>query len=123
MAVKFISAILLNVALAYAAYLYGHVVPWWIIAPGAFLVALVIPMRPWPTWLSGFLGVFLCWLALAWQADEANNHLLSAKIAAVLPLGGQSWALLLAAGVVGGLVAGFAGLSGSYLRRSKAKKL
>jgi hypothetical protein len=48
-----------------------------------------------------------------------NQGILSAKIASVLPLGGSAVLLILVTAIVGGLVAGFAAMSGSYLRLSK----
>ncbi|TAD92324.1 MAG: hypothetical protein EAY75_02940 [Bacteroidetes bacterium] len=122
MAIKFFTALGLCALLAFVQYLYGDVIPWWGVAVGAFLVALAVPIRPGQSWLAGFLGVFLCWLVLAWQIDAANGQLLSAKIAAVLPLGGKPWALLLLTATIGGLAAAFAALSGSYLRGTAAKK-
>jgi len=68
------------------------------------------------SFLSGFLGVFLLWAGLAWWIDSKNNSILSERIAHVLPLGGNSMLLILVTGLVGGLVAGFAALSGAYLR-------
>ncbi|HNR15511.1 MAG TPA: hypothetical protein PKG90_02470 [Chitinophagaceae bacterium] len=55
---------------------------------------------------------------LAWWIDMQNSGVLSARIASVLPLGGNNMLLILVTGVVGGLVAGFAAMSGSYLRTS-----
>jgi hypothetical protein len=45
-----------------------------------------------------------------------NNGVLSVKIASVLPLGGNQIYLILLTGFIGGLVAGFAAMSGSFLR-------
>ncbi|MCY7310241.1 MAG: hypothetical protein LH619_05640, partial [Chitinophagaceae bacterium] len=66
--------------------------------------------------LAGMLGVFLLWAGLAWWIDMKNNGVLSKKVAAVLPLGGNALLLILLTGIVGGLVAGFAAMSGSFLR-------
>jgi hypothetical protein len=54
--------------------------------------------------------------------DLANEGVLSVKIASLLPLGGSKWLLMIVTAFVGGLVAGFAALSGSYLRSSNPKK-
>lgn len=69
--------------------------------------------------MAGFLGVFLLWGGLALWMDIKNQGVLSAKIAQLLPLGGSGIALILITGFVGALIAGFAALSGSYLRASR----
>src|ERR1700754_3739125 len=78
---------------------------WWIIAIVSFLVAILVQQRLWLAFLSGFTALFLLWPGLALWIDSGNKGILSAKIAAVLPLGGNSVLLLLITGLVGGLVA------------------
>lgn len=56
------------------------------------------------------------WAGLAWWIDMKNNGVLSTKIASILPLGGNSLVLIAVTGLIGGLVAGLAALSGSFLR-------
>ena len=112
---KMIVAIILTALLSFLGGLYMQ---WWSLAVAAFLVALLIPQRAGKAFLSGFFGVFLLWAILAWWIDMKNQGILSKKIASILPLGGSSILLLLVAAFVGGLVAGFAALSGSYLRSS-----
>ena len=67
--------------------------------------------------LSGFLGIFILWLVLAWWIDIKNQHVLSNKVAEIFPLGGSSFLLILVTALIGGLVGGLAAMSGSYLRR------
>jgi LPS O-antigen subunit length determinant protein (WzzB/FepE family) len=43
-------------------------------------------------------------------------------MAQVLPLGGNTVVLIIVTGIVGGLVAGFAALAGSFLRASANNK-
>ncbi|MFX6506452.1 hypothetical protein ABTG29_18515, partial [Acinetobacter baumannii] len=66
--------------------------------------------------LAGFLGVAILWIILAALKDIPNEHLLSTKVASLLPLGGSWIVLLLVTGLVGGLVSGFAALTASFLR-------
>jgi hypothetical protein len=112
---KFIVTILLTLLLSFIS---GLFLPWWGIAVIAFLVAVIIPQRPWKAWLSGFLGVFLLWALLAWWIDMKNNGILAERMAHLLPLGGSRLLLILVTGFIGGIVAAFAGLSGSLLRVS-----
>ena len=114
---KFIVAFILTALLSYAAGLYF---PWWSIAIAAFAVAALLPQKPLAAFSAGFLSVFVLWIVLALSIDMNNNHLLSMKISEML-FKSHSHALIMSVtGLIGGLVAGFAVLAGSYLRLSKA---
>jgi hypothetical protein len=113
---KFLVAIILTALLAFIS---GLFLPWWGIAVTSLVVALLVHQKSGKAFLSGLLGVFLLWAALAWWIDMKNNGVLSKKIASVLPLGGSAIVLILVTGIVGGLVAGMAAMSGSFLRSSK----
>lgn len=114
---RFILAVLLTAALSFIAGLY---LPWWSIAPVAFLVALLLRLRIGYGFLAGFLGIFLCWGLLAFWIDLKNESILSRKIAQIFPLEGSAALLILVTALVGGLVGGFAAMAGSSLlpRRS-----
>jgi hypothetical protein len=112
---KLLVAVILTALLSFVSGLY---LPWWSIALASFLVILLIPMRSWKAFLSGFLGVFILWGLLAWWIDVKNEGILSKKIAEIFPLGGSSFLLILVTAFVGALVGGFAALSGSYVRNS-----
>lgn len=112
---KILVSIILTALLAFIGGLY---LPWWSLAVAAFLTALLIPQRGGRAFISGFTGVFLLWGIMAWLFDFKNESILSAKIAAVFPLGGNPLLIILVTAIVGGLVAGFAAMSGSYLRSS-----
>ena len=113
---KFIAAIILTALLAFIS---GLFLPWWGIAIAALLVAVIINQNAGKAFLSGFLGVQLLWLGLAWWINMNNQGVLAKKIALVLPLEGNTVYLILVTGIVGGLVAGFAAMSGSFLRLQK----
>ena len=112
---KFLVAVLLTALLAFIS---GIFLPWWGMAITSLLVAVLVHQKAGKAFLAGLLGVFLLWAGLAWWIDMKNNGVLSQKIAAVLPLGGNSLLLILLTGIAGGLVAGFAAMSGSFLRAS-----
>jgi hypothetical protein len=114
---KFLVATILTALLAFIS---GLFLPWWGIAIISLLVAVIIHQKAGKAFLSAFLGVFILWSGLAFWIDSKNNHILSTKIAAILPLGGNHLLLILATGLIGGLVAGLAAMSGSFLRASKA---
>ena len=113
---RLLVAIILTALLAFAGGIY---LPWWSIAVAAFLSVLLVPLSGGRAFLAGFLGVFILWALLAWWIDMKNEHLLSAKIAQIFPLGGSSVAMIIVTAFVGALVAGFAGLTASYLRAKK----
>ena len=113
---KFIVCLLLTALLSFAAGLY---INWWSIAIAAFTVAACIHQKPGKAFLAGFLALFLLWGALAWTIDSRNESVLSHRMAQLLPFGGSSFLMILATALLGALVAGFASLAGSYLRKSK----
>lgn len=113
---KFFVALLLTAALTFAA---GMKLPWWSMAIASFLVAALVHQKAGKAFLAGFLAIFILWGLLAFRIDMANQGILSKKIAELLPLQGNRYLLILVTGVVGGLVAGLAALSGSFLRQSK----
>jgi hypothetical protein len=113
---KFLVSIILIMLFAFVAGLY---LGWWSIAIVSFLVTLLIHQRAGKAFLSGFLAIFLLWAGLASLINIKNDGVLASKIATVLPLAGNPILLLLVTGLIGGLVAGFAAMSASYLRASK----
>lgn len=116
---KFISAIILTAFLGYAAGLFSAM-PWFCFAITSFVVAIAIPQRPWKSFVTGFIALFLLWTVLVIFIDHANQHILSTRIANLFPLGGSYWVLILVTAVLGGLVSGFAALAGSFVRKRKA---
>lgn len=111
---RFVLATILTGLLAYFA---GLFLPWWVLALIAFGVAALMPQRLGRAFLSGFLAIFLMWSLVAGWLDVQNDNLLSHKVAELLPLGGSSFLLILVSALVGGLVGGFAAMSGASLRQ------
>lgn len=113
---RFLLATLLIAILSFIA---GLFLPWWSIALVAFGVGFLIPQGVGRSFVSGFLGVFLLWCLLALWIDLKNESILSHKIAQLFPLGGSSVLLILVTALVGGLVGGFAAMSGASIRPRK----
>ena len=63
---RFLIAVLLIMLLSFIAGLY---LPWWSIAPVAFLVALLLALGVGRSFLAGFTGIFLLWALLAFWID------------------------------------------------------
>jgi hypothetical protein len=114
MLIKFFVNALLIALLSFAG---GLFFPNWIIAPIAFLVSLLIPLRPLPAFLSGFAALFLLWGGLALAADLANGGILATRIAWLLPLHGSHYALVLVTALLGALMGGGGALTASFLRK------
>lgn len=116
---KFLVATILTALLAFISGIY---LPWWGFAISTLLVAVLVHQQAGKAFLAGLLGVFLLWAGLAWWIDMKNNSVLSSKIASVLPLGGNAILLVLVTGLLGGLVGGFAAMTGHYLRATPSKR-
>ena len=113
---RFFVAVLLIAALCFIAGLY---LPWWSIAPVAFLVARLLSLGVGRGFLAGFTGVFLLWALLSFWIDVKNESVLSHKIAQLFPLGGSTFLLILITALIGALVGGFAAMAGGSLRPAK----
>jgi len=116
---KFFNSFLLTALLSFIAGIY--VSYWWCFAVVAFLVAALIHQKGFKAFFAGFLALFILWFVLAFWMDFVNEGLLSVKIASILPLRESKWMLMIATACIGGLIAGFAALSGSYLRSTSSK--
>lgn len=112
---KFIISLLLIALLSVAACLY---LPWWSIAIVSFMIAALIPQHPGKAFLTGFIALLLLWGSLSWCISSNNNHLLVHKVSMIILKTDSPYLLITATALIGALVAGFAALSGSYLRRS-----
>lgn len=111
---KFFLSILLIALLSYAVCMF---LPWWSVAIAAFVVAALIPQKPGWAFLAGFTALFLLWFAVAGFISSSNDHLLAAKLSQLIIKTNSPGMLLLITALIGGLVAGFASLSGSLLRK------
>lgn len=114
---KFLASFVLIGLLSYAAFLFAGETPWWMFAVGAFIGGVAIKQRAYAAFLAGFLAVFVLWGFLTWQMNSANDGLFSAKMANILPLNGSSNMLILISAAIGGITAGLAAATGSFLRK------
>lgn len=105
--------------IAITCFVAGLYAPWWSIAVIAFIISLLVPQRPLNAFLSGFAGVFLLWLVLAAFINTANAGILAGRIGGMLGIGANPRLLVLITAFTGGLVAGLAALTASYLRKGK----
>lgn len=114
---KFFISFLLTILLSFAACLF---LPWWSIAIAAFVVAALIPQKPGKAFLTGFIALFLLWGGLSFWMSNNNDHILANKVSQLILKMENPYMLILATALIGALVAGFAALAGSYLRKTSA---
>jgi hypothetical protein len=110
---KFIISILLIAAFSFITCLY---LPWWSIAIAAFMVTLLLNQKPLSAFIAGFVALFILWGLLANFISGDNGHILARKISIVMLKSDSSAMLIMVTGAIGALTAGFAALSGSFLR-------
>ena len=111
---KFFISLILTILLSFAACLFF---PWWIIAIAAFVVAALIPQKPFKSFMAAFIALFLLWGGLSFWMSNNNDHILAHKISQLILKMNNPYLLILATALIGALVAGFAALAGSYLRK------
>jgi hypothetical protein len=105
------------ILIAVVAFALGLYLPWWSVAIAAFIVSAMIQHRPLVSFLAGFIGIFLLWFVLAMVIDVRNQHILSKKLALLLPLSGNSFLLILITALIGALVGANAALTASFIRK------
>lgn len=92
-------------------YLLQSFLPWWTMAVGAFTVAYLVGNKGFPAFIAGFLAIAFLWIGMAYYIDFVTDAVLSGKINQLLPIN-----VFVASLIVGGLVGGFASLTGALLR-------
>src|SRR5258706_5332170 len=104
---RFIIQILATTVLCF---ILEYYLPWWTMGIGAFAVGYFFGNKGYLSFLAGFTGAGLLWLGMALTIDVATHSILTQKVNQLLPVNA-----LLMTTVVGGLVGGFAALTGSLL--------
>lgn len=93
--------------------------PWWSIAVVAFLVVLVIPQRPWASFLTAFFALFILWGFLSLIISINNGNILADRVSLLIFKTKSTFLLILVTALIGALVAGLGGLTASFLRTDK----
>ena len=91
--------------------------PWWSIAIVAFIISALIPQRPLPSFLNGFIALFLLWGFLSLWISIQNGHILAHRVSLLIFKIDSPFLLILITAFIGALVAGFAALAASYIRK------
>lgn len=98
----------------------GLLLPWWMIAIIAFLSALFMGKTPGKSFVAGLLGVAAAWAILALIKSVLNENILAGRVAVLFHLPGWFWVVVVSS-IIGGLVGGFAALSGMFFKRAFTK--
>ncbi len=114
---KFLVSLVLIILLSFVACLYF---PWWSIAITAFLVTALIPQSALMSFVTGFCALLLLWGGLSIWISSYNHHILAHKISLLILKADSPFLLVLITALIGAIVAGFAALAGSYLKKSSS---
>ncbi len=109
---KFLITLILILIFSVLAGLYF---PWWSIAIVAFILSMLIPQKPWISFLAGFLALFLLWGFLSAWISTGNGHILAHRVSLLILSTDSPFLLIAATALIGALVAGLAALSASYI--------
>ncbi len=107
------------IATAIAAFALELFLPWWSVALAAFALGYLLKSKQ--NFLAGFLAIAFLWGVYAFLIDFNGAAPLADRVAAILTI--NKTLLFAVTAFIGGLVGGFAALSGSLLRKEKRKSL
>ena len=109
---RFLLAIGLMALLSFSLSLY---LPWWVVAPACFFVAISLKLKPLSSFLAGFISLFILWGAMAYFISVANDHILAHRMSQVIINKDNPLLLIALTGMIGGITGGLAALSGGLL--------
>ncbi len=102
------------VATLFSAHLLALFMPWYSIALAAFVMGFLLKSNT--NFLAGFAAIATLWLFNALLIDGGSSSDLAERVANLLTIKYEV-VLFLVMAVIGGLVGGFAALTGSLLRK------
>jgi hypothetical protein len=102
------------IAILFSAHLLALFMPWYSIAIAGFVMGYLLKSKT--NFLAGFAAIATLWMFNAWLFDAASSSDLAARVARILMVKYEI-VLFVVMGVIGGLVGGFAALTGSLLRK------
>jgi hypothetical protein len=91
--------------------------PWWSIAIVCFGVGAWLNDSPGKSYALGMAAVTLLWSGYAGFLNNANGGLLASKISELFKGKVSGTQLIFVSGLIGGLVGGFATMTGAYFRQ------
>lgn len=91
--------------------------PWWIIAVVALYVGYFVHESPAKSFAYGTVAVMLMWLTYAGIQSSMNGGLMGLSISNMLGGKVSAGQLIILTGIIGGLVGGFAAMTGTLFRQ------
>lgn len=114
---KFIVSAILIILFSFLSCLYF---PWWTIAIVALLISIIIQQNHLASFVCGFISLFLLWGGLSLWISTQNDHILAHRVSLLIFKNDSPFLLIIVTALIGALVAGFASLTGSYLRKERS---
>jgi len=111
---------LILIITAVLAVLLQLILPWWSAPLAAFMVAVSFQQGAFRAFLNGFLAIFLVWSLTAAGISIYNDGVLAERLAALFSLP-SGWMVVPLTGLIGGLPAGMAALTGNMIRKAWKK--
>ncbi|MBL7858491.1 MAG: hypothetical protein JNM57_12440 [Cyclobacteriaceae bacterium] len=105
-------------AIIVSAFMLELFLPWYSVAIAAFVFGYGLKSKA--NFLAGFLSISLLWFVKAWLIHTNDVNDLAGKVAKIFPLG-ETYLLFLTTILIGGLVGGFACLTGALAKPAKRK--
>ncbi|MBL7765396.1 MAG: hypothetical protein JNJ58_04850 [Chitinophagaceae bacterium] len=90
--------------------------PWWILGIVCAAVCYGAKLSGAKSFLSGFVGIALSWLAMILWKDIPNHHTLAQRLAEVFSLKGNYPLFIVLNVLLGSLLGGLSGLAGRLWR-------
>lgn len=106
----------LTITIVILAFVMGYFFEWWTVAIAAFIGGVIFGKASGETFAKGTAAVTMLWLLMVWYRHFSTQGILSNKIAQILPVGGNVGLLIAATVLIGGLVGGWATMSGFLVR-------
>lgn len=113
---KFFISFILTILLSFALCLF---LPWWSIAVAAFFVAVLIPQKPVKSFATAAAALLLLWGGLSFWISSSNEHILAHQVSQLILKMDNPFLLVSVTALIGSLVAGFAALAGSLIRKRR----
>jgi hypothetical protein len=116
---KFIVSTILIILFSFLAGLYF---PWWTVAIIAFLISIIIRQGHLASFICGFISLFLLWGFLGFWISLQNGHILAHRVSLLIFKTDSPFLLIFVTALIGSMVAGFAALTGSYIRKEEKER-
>jgi len=97
-------------------FILGYFFEWWTVAIASFIGGAILGKSSGETFAKGMVAVIMVWLLMVCYYHFSTQGILSNKIAQILPVGGNVALLIVATVLIGGIVGGWAAMSGFLVR-------